>query len=56
MTLDEVAAFFKCDPATIKRRAKVLHMPHKRIGTLWRFYRPALIAWLKESDNEDKAA
>lgn len=54
LTLDEAAIFLKCDPATIKRRAKVLHMPHRRLGSLWRFYKPALIAWMEEG--EDQAA
>jgi len=52
MTLEEAAAFFRCDPATVKRRAKVLNMPHKRIGSLWRFYRPSLVAWMQESDGD----
>jgi hypothetical protein len=54
LTLDEAAIFFKCDPVTVKRRAKILHIPHKRLGSLWRFYRPSLVAWMK--DEEDKAA
>ena len=54
LTLDEAAIFFKCDPITVKRRAKILHIPHKRLGSLWRFYRPSLVAWMK--DEEDKGA
>jgi excisionase family DNA binding protein len=50
MTLAEAAAFLKCDPATVKRQAKVLRMPHKRVGALWRFYRPALIAWMQDDE------
>ena len=50
LTLEEAAIFLRCDPATVKRRAKVLHMPHRRIGSLWRFYRPSLVAWMKEGD------
>jgi hypothetical protein len=56
MTLEEAAAFFRCDPATVKPRDKVLRMPHKRIGSLWRFYRPSLVAWMQESSENDKAA
>ena len=48
MSLDEAAEFLKCCTATLKRRAKLLHIPHKRIGSLWRFYRPALVAWMEE--------
>jgi excisionase family DNA binding protein len=51
MTLEEAAAFLRCDPATVKRRAKVLSLPHKRRGSLWRFWKPDLVAWM-----QDKAA
>jgi excisionase family DNA binding protein len=51
MSLDEAAEFLKCCTATLKRRAKLLHIPHKRIGSLWRFYRPALVAWMEEDGN-----
>jgi excisionase family DNA binding protein len=48
MTLMDAATFLKCCPTTIKRRAKILHIPHKRLGSLWRFYRPDLEAWMRE--------
>lgn len=48
LTLEEAAALLKCCSATIKRRANVLHIPHKRIGSLWRFYRPDLEAWMRQ--------
>lgn len=54
MTLEETAEYLKCHPVTLKRRALILHIPHKRLGSLWRFYRPSLEAWLR--DDEDKAA
>jgi len=55
MTLQEAAEFFQCNPATIKRRADPLHIPYKRMGSLWRFSRKALEAWMADADN-DKAA
>ena len=55
MTLKEAAEFFKCNPATLKRRADTLHIPYKRLGSLWRFSRKALEAWMADADN-DKAA
>jgi excisionase family DNA binding protein len=51
MTLQEAAEFFKCNPATIKRRADALHIPYKRLGSLWRFSRKALEAWMADADN-----
>lgn len=56
MTLEEAAAFLRCDPATVKRRAKVLNLPHRRIGSLWRFYRPSLISWMLQGECARKAA
>ena len=51
MTLQEAAEFLKCNPATIKRRADALHIPYKRLGSLWRFSRKALEAWMADADN-----
>ena len=53
MTLQEAAELLKCNPATIKRRAKSLGIPQKRLRSLWRLSRKALQAWMEE---EDKAA
>ena len=55
MTLQEAAEFFKCNPATLKRRVSALHIPYKRMGSPWRFSRKALEAWMANADN-DKAA
>ena len=54
MTLEEAAEYLKCHPVTLKRRAVVLRIPHKRLGSLWRFYRPALESWMR--GDEDIAA
>jgi excisionase family DNA binding protein len=48
LTLEQAARYLKCHPVTLKRRAKILHIPHKRLGSLWRFYRPNLEAWLRD--------
>jgi len=53
-TLEQAAEYLKCHPVTLKRRASILHIPHRRLGSLWRFYRPSLEAWIR--DDEDKAA
>jgi excisionase family DNA binding protein len=54
MTLEEAAVFLRCHPKTIMRKADTLHIPYKRLGTLWRFSRVKLEAWMR--DNEDRAA
>jgi len=54
MTLEEAAVFLRCHPKTIMRKADTLHIPYKRLGTLWRFSRVKLEAWIR--DNEDRAA
>ena len=51
MTLEEAAEFLRCHPVTIKRNADALHIPHRRIGTLWRFSRVELEAWLRQQDS-----
>lgn len=51
-TLEEAADYLRCHPKTITRRAKVLHISHKRLGSLWRFYRPDLKAWMKEDQDK----
>lgn len=53
LTLEEAAAYFKCCSATLKRRAKILGIPYKRVGSLWRFSRKKLEAWMED---QDKAA
>jgi excisionase family DNA binding protein len=54
MTLEEAAVFLRCHPKTIMRKADALHIPYKRLGTLWRFSRVKLEAWMR--DNENRAA
>lgn len=51
MTLQEAAEFFKCNSATLKRRADALHIPYRRLGSLWRFSRMALEGWMADADN-----
>ncbi|MGO8759932.1 MAG: helix-turn-helix domain-containing protein [Terracidiphilus sp.] len=56
LTLEEAALYLRCCGATLKRRAEALHIPHKRLGSLWRFYRPDLEAWMRNEESRDKAA
>ena len=53
LTLEEAAAYFRCSSATLKRRAKILGIPYKRVGSLWRFSRKALEAWMEDQEKAD---
>ena len=53
LTLVQAAALLHCHPKTLRIMAKSGRVPAKRVGSLWRFYRPALDAWLM--DREDAA-
>ena len=50
LTLVQAAAMLHCHPKTLRIVAKSGRVPAKRIGSLWRFYRPALEAWLMERE------
>jgi excisionase family DNA binding protein len=50
MTLIEAAAFLRCHKKTLCRQALPRKIPHKRLGSAWRFYRPKLVAWMQEND------
>jgi PTS system nitrogen regulatory IIA component len=52
MTLEEAAAFLRCHPRTLVRKADALHISHRRIGTLWRFSRSELEAWMRKQESE----
>jgi len=46
LTLREAAAFLRCHPDTVKRRARAGELPASKIGRAWRFRRAELDAWL----------
>jgi excisionase family DNA binding protein len=50
LTLQEAAALLRCHPITIKRNARCLRIPHRRLGSLWRFSRIELEAWMRQED------
>ena len=37
MTVSEVAAFFRCDPETVKRQARTRKLPGFKFGKFWYF-------------------
>jgi len=56
LTIEEVAELLRCHPVTIKRNADALHIPYRRLGTLWRFSRKRLEAWMRDNEGETTAA
>ena len=48
MNLVEAADFLRCHPKTLRLHAEPRNIPHKRLGSSWRFYRPKLVAWMQE--------
>jgi excisionase family DNA binding protein len=54
MLLPEAAAFLRCHPETLKKMCKTGGVPHRRVGSGWRFSRSALTHWMKQ--DQDRAA
>lgn len=50
LTLVQAAEVLHCHPKTLRIMAKSGKVPAKRVGSLWRFYRPALEAWLMDRE------
>ena len=48
MNLVEAADFLRCHPKTLRLHAVPRNIPHKRLGSSWRFYRPKLVAWMEQ--------
>ena len=49
LTLVEAAALLKCCTKTLGKEATAGNVPGKKLGATWRFYRPALEAWMREA-------
>ena len=47
LTLAEAAAVLRVHPVTLRKRALKWGVPHKRLGSEWRFSRAVLLAWVK---------
>jgi excisionase family DNA binding protein len=52
LTLPEAAALLRVHPVTLRRRAKAWSVPHRRLGSEWRFSRQVLTAWLQQGYSE----
>jgi excisionase family DNA binding protein len=51
LTIEEAAELLRCHPVTIRRNADALHIPYKRLGSLWRFSRIELEAWMRQQNS-----
>jgi hypothetical protein len=49
LNLVEAAAFLRVHPVTLRKRAVQWGVPHKRLGSEWRFSRAVLTHWIQEA-------
>ena len=50
LTLVEAAALLRVHPVTLRKRASAWGVPHRRLGSEWRFSRAVLTAWMQQRD------
>lgn len=50
LTIKEAAALLRVHPVTLRRKAVDWGVPHRRLGSEWRFSRKVLTAWLQERE------
>ncbi len=48
LTTEEAAEFLKLTPFTVRDYARRGIMPARKVGKGWRFYKPDLVAWLRD--------
>jgi excisionase family DNA binding protein len=48
LTVQGAAKFLKCSTKTIYKRCADNSIPHKKLGTKYRFLLSELVAWMKE--------
>ena len=51
---EDAAEFLGLTAFTIREYAKKGMIPAKKIGKQWRFYKPDLVAWLREKTSTEK--
>jgi len=47
LNTEEAAELLGCSTYTIREHAKKGHIPGRKLGKEWRFYKPDLLAWLR---------
>jgi excisionase family DNA binding protein len=48
LTTVEAAEFLKLTPFTVRDYARRGILPSRKVGKGWRFYKPDLLAWLRD--------
>ncbi len=48
LTTEEAAKFLKLTPFTVRDYARRGILPSRKVGKGWRFYKPDLVAWLRD--------
>jgi excisionase family DNA binding protein len=51
LTMAEAAALLRVHPVTLRKRAVAWGVPHKRLGSEWRFSRAVLAAWIRQRED-----
>lgn len=54
MTADEAAEMLRVSKQTVYEEATSGRLPARRIGRAWRFYRPAVLAYLQAADRVEQ--
>jgi len=49
LTLIEAAALLRVHPVTLRKRAVKWGVPHRRLGSEWRFSRKVLTQWIQDA-------
>jgi excisionase family DNA binding protein len=52
LNIKEAADFLRCHPRTLQKMAIRREIPAKKVGSLWRFSRQRLQAWMQAEDQE----
>jgi hypothetical protein len=52
LTLNEAAVLLRVHPVTLRKRAVVWGVPHRRLGAEWRFSRKVLAAWIQQREED----
>ena len=56
LNLDEAAAILRVHPETLRRNAVEWGVPHRRLGSEWRFSRCQLMEWFEDTPVVKKAS